>query len=52
MRWGGAYYGNNTGGTAQLQVYSPVTATYYSMTCVPGIPVTCTGGNNATVYLR
>ncbi len=47
-----AYYGYSGGGTAHLQVYSPVTGTYYSMTCVPGVPVSCSGGNNATVYLR
>jgi len=47
-----AYYDYSGGGTAHLQVYSPVTGTYYSMTCVPGVPVSCSGGNNATVYLR
>lgn len=47
-----SYFGYGGGGTAHLQVYSPVTGTYYSMTCVPGVPVFCSGGNNATVYLR
>lgn len=47
-----SYYAYGAGGVARLDVYSPVTGTYYMMTCVPGIPVVCTGGNNATVYIR
>jgi hypothetical protein len=43
-----AYLGNNGAGT--VQVYSPVTQKTYSMTCSPGTPVVCTGGNNASVY--
>lgn len=42
-----------TGQTSpELSVYSPVTDLYYSMSCQDnGTFVTCTGGNNAVVYL-
>jgi hypothetical protein len=40
------------GGTSTIEVYSPVTATYYTMKCVAGIPSVCRGGNNAVVYIR
>lgn len=42
-----------TGQTSpELNVYSPVTDLYYSMSCQDnGTFVTCTGGNNAVVYL-
>jgi len=40
------------GGTRTITAYSPVTSTYYSMYCVGGVPTVCTGGNNATVYIR
>lgn len=39
------------GGPGTLQVYSPVTGQTYTMTCdLNGSQVTCTGGNNASVY--
>ena len=38
--------------TNSIQVYSPVTGAYYTMTCVAGIPSVCRGGNNAVVYIR
>lgn len=40
------------GGTNTVEVYSPVTATYYTMSCVAGVPSVCRGGNNAVVYIR
>jgi len=40
------------GGTSTIEVYSPVTARYYTMKCVAGIPSVCRGGNNAVVYIR
>lgn len=45
------YYGSG-GGYQNLDVYSPVTGRYYSMTCNPGVPTVCRGGNNAVVYIR
>ncbi len=44
-----AYRGN--GGPGTFQVSSPATGQTYSMTCnLSGSEVTCTGGNNASVY--
>ena len=40
------------GGYATFGVYSPVTGLYYTMTCTPGVPTVCRGGNNAVVYIR
>jgi hypothetical protein len=40
------------GGTSTIEVYSPVTARYYTMRCVAGIPSVCRGGDNAVVYIR
>jgi hypothetical protein len=40
------------GGTSTIEVYSPVTAKYYTMRCMAGIPSVCRGGNNAVVYIR
>jgi hypothetical protein len=37
-------------GAGEQTVYSPVTHQTYEMNCVPGNPVVCTGGNNASVY--
>lgn len=34
-----------------VDAYSPVTGVTYTMTCQPGRLVTCSGGNNAVVYL-
>lgn len=44
-----AYSGN--GGPGTFAVYSPVTGQTYTMTCnLSGSEVTCTGGNNASVF--
>lgn len=45
-------YLRSGGGRATVDVYSPVTGQYYAMTCVPGVPTVCRGGNNAVVYIR
>jgi septal ring factor EnvC (AmiA/AmiB activator) len=45
-------YYRNGGGYATFDVYSPVTGLYYTMTCTPGVPTVCRGGNNAVVYIR
>jgi hypothetical protein len=37
-------------GAGVVQAYSPVTHRMYSMTCVSGSTVECTGGNGASVY--
>jgi PBP1b-binding outer membrane lipoprotein LpoB len=46
-----AYYSSG-GGYSTVSVYSPVTGLYYAMTCTPGVPTVCRGGNNAVVYIR
>jgi hypothetical protein len=46
-----AYY-QSGGGYSTVDVYSPVTGLDYIMSCVPGVPVVCRGGNNAVVYIR
>jgi septal ring factor EnvC (AmiA/AmiB activator) len=46
-----AYYASG-GGYSTVSVYSPVTGLYYGMTCTPGVPTVCRGGNNAVVYIR
>jgi septal ring factor EnvC (AmiA/AmiB activator) len=45
------YYASG-GGYSTVSVYSPVTGLYYTMTCTPGVPTVCTGGNNAVVDIR
>ena len=40
------------GSNTPFPVYSPVTRQEYTMSCASGSPVVCTGGNNATVYIR
>jgi hypothetical protein len=47
-----AEYLTQGGGTISVDVYSPVTAKYYTMSCVAGVPSICRGGNNAVVYIR
>jgi hypothetical protein len=47
-----ADYYSTAGGTQTLLVHSPVTGLDYAMTCTPGVPTICRGGNNAVVYLR
>jgi hypothetical protein len=46
-----AYYASG-GGYSTVSVYSPVTGLYYTMTCTPGVPTVCRGGNNAIVDIR
>jgi hypothetical protein len=41
-----------SGGASSIDVYSPVTNTVYTMSCGGGVPVVCSGGNGATVYIR
>ncbi|HKG03043.1 MAG TPA: hypothetical protein VKB03_07665 [Conexibacter sp.] len=41
-----------SGGASTIDVYSPVTAQTYRMSCSGGVPVVCTGGNGAAVYIR
>ncbi|WP_138998929.1 serine/threonine protein kinase [Rhodococcus zopfii] len=38
-------------GTVSIDAYSPVTGRTYTMTCSGSAVVTCTGGNDAVVYL-
>ena len=45
-------YLQNGGGSATFYVWSPITTRYYQMTCTPGVPTVCRGGNNAVVYIR
>jgi hypothetical protein len=45
-------YLNQGGGTRNIDVLSPVTGKYYTMSCVSGVPSVCRGGNNAVVYIR
>lgn len=45
-----AYQGTN--GSNVIDVYSPVTKRYYTMTCADGLPVVCRGGNGAVVTIR
>jgi cell division protein FtsB len=48
-----AYYQSSGGYVTLYDVYSPVTAKYYVMTCVPGTAAeVCTGGINAVVYIQ
>ena len=41
-----------SGGAATIDVYSPVTSQTYRMSCSSGVPVVCSGGNGAAVYIR
>lgn len=41
------YYSNPS---STIEVYSPVTGRWYTMSCSSGSPHVCTGGNNASVY--
>lgn len=40
-----------SGQSATINAYSPVTGSVYTMSCSGGAVVTCTGGNNAVVYI-
>jgi hypothetical protein len=39
-------------GPGTVTAYSPATRRTYAMTCSGGAPVVCTGGNNASVWIR
>jgi hypothetical protein len=41
-----------SGGSGTVTAYSPVTKQAYTMSCSGGLPVICTGGNNAAVSFR
>jgi hypothetical protein len=41
-----------SGGGSRVRASSPVTGETYTMSCSGGVPVVCTGGNNAAVYIR
>lgn len=41
-----------SGGASTIDVYSPVTGQTYRMSCSSGVPVVCTGGDGAAVYIR
>jgi hypothetical protein len=43
---------NGAGSNTPFSAYSPATRREYTMSCSSGSPVVCTGGNNATVYIR
>jgi hypothetical protein len=45
-------YLNQGGGDRTVDVLSPVTGKYYTMSCVSGVPTVCRGGDNAVVYIR
>lgn len=46
------YLGEGGGGGSMLiDAYSPVTGSTYTMSCSGGAVVTCSGGNNAVVYI-
>lgn len=46
------YVGSGGGGAPMvISAYSPVTGISYTMSCSGGAVVTCTGGNNAVVYI-
>jgi hypothetical protein len=42
----------SSGGASIIDVYSPVTGRTYTMNCSGGVPVACSGGNGAAVYIR
>lgn len=46
-----AHYWSNPG-AGSYRVFSPVTGVDYDVSCSGSNPVTCTGGNNAIVYLK
>lgn len=45
-------WGSNGGGSSVIEVYSPVTQRFYTMTCTGSSPVRCAGGNGAVVLIR
>lgn len=42
----------DSGGSDVIEVWSPVTERYYTMTCSGAMPTVCTGGNGARVEIR
>lgn len=42
----------DSGGADVIEVWSPVTERYYTMTCSGAMPTVCTGGNGARVEIR
>lgn len=46
-----AYFSEGGGDTVVIYPYSPVTGRTYEMTCTGRNVITCTGGDNAVVYL-
>ncbi|MGX1768849.1 hypothetical protein ACWIE7_11155 [Dietzia sp. NPDC055343] len=49
--WGEYIGSGGNGGSMTVRAYSPVTGSGYTMSCSGGAVVTCTGGNNAVVYI-
>ena len=43
---------DTSGGASSIDAFSPVTGQTYTMRCSGAIPVVCTGGNSAAVYIR
>lgn len=43
---------SESGGSDVIEVWSPVTERYYTMTCSGAMPTVCTGGNGARVEIR
>src|SRR5664280_2144058 len=46
-----AAFRSGDGFSGYVSAYSPTTNTTYSMYCVEGHPIVCSGGNNAVVYI-
>lgn len=49
--WAEYLLAGGNGGPMVVEAYSPVTGEVYTMSCSGGDVVTCTGGNNAVVYI-
>ncbi len=49
--WAEYLLAGGNGGPMVVDAYSPVTGVVYTMSCSGGGVVTCTGGNNAVVYI-
>ena len=49
--WGEYIGAGGNGGSMTVRAYSPVTGSSYTMSCSGGAVITCTGGNNAVVYI-
>lgn len=44
-------YNAQGGGSAVVVAFSPATGRDFEMSCISGVPVVCTGGDNAAVYI-